>query len=418
MTTKQCSCGKGFYAAGARCLCNSDLVCSSHGTCTWVEETQNLLCTCDPGYWTTTEPLIGQITFGQCDWLKLRDYCASSRPTCFPGIEELGKGYDITNGDFKVSVATLTFQGAKTKAGNTIYQYPREAQIQEVHESITRESVSIFKSTTSFQSYRASQLGVSGSVRIAALEANAASTIQLAQKLDSEMVRLERKRERPLYGLNLEVVTLDPKMQHAIANLSETYEAREYRAFIGVYGTHYVQQMVLGGLIHQETYLDACWLQRTRTDMVETAAKAKFDATIMGAGSKMNAALSVHHTDESEVVAMSSTMVDASTVIKGGDHELAGQEEAWMQSVEKKPWVISFTLKPIEDLLASRAIRDNYARAIQDYYTKNAREEKAIIIDDLQCNGCKQAEVSSTIRVSRVSQVLWFFLSTLGFYTP
>ncbi|XP_075784795.1 perforin-1-like isoform X2 [Pelodiscus sinensis] len=176
---------------------------------------------------------------------------------------------------------------------------------------------------------------------------------------------------------------LAPQFSQALHQLPPSYEPDTYRSFLATYGTHYLSQAVLGGLVRQLSAIPTC---RAVLDGLTDAEIRENLGSEFLEDLGLNQFSSDSHTHEpssqGNLSSPMSYMEKRVEVIGGSRHtkELFSTNQstttfaAWLESLKASPGLVSYSLGPIHTLASpGDPRREALRQAVKEYVAERGQ---------------------------------------------
>ncbi|XP_075784804.1 perforin-1-like [Pelodiscus sinensis] len=168
---------------------------------------------------------------------------------------------------------------------------------------------------------------------------------------------------------------LAPQFSQALRLLPPSYRSDTYRSFLATYGTHYLSQAVLGGRVQQLIAIPTC--RAVLDELTDTENRENLGSKFFKAGS--------HDDEPSSQSRQSSPMsyMEERVEVTGGSshtqelfstHQNTTTFEAWLESLNASPGLVSFSLGPIHTLVRpGDPRREALRRAVKEYVAERGQ---------------------------------------------
>ncbi|XP_075784803.1 perforin-1-like [Pelodiscus sinensis] len=176
---------------------------------------------------------------------------------------------------------------------------------------------------------------------------------------------------------------LAPQFSQALRLLPPSYKPDTYRSFLATYGTHYLSQAVLGGLMQQLTAIPTC--RAVLDELTDTEIRENLGSKFLE-NLGLNQFPSGSHSHESSIQGNLRSpvpyMEKRVEVIGGSSHtkELFSTNQssttfsAWLQSLKASPGLVSYSLGPIHTLVRpGDPRREALRRAVKEYVAERGQ---------------------------------------------
>ncbi|XP_026539272.1 perforin-1-like [Notechis scutatus] len=178
--------------------------------------------------------------------------------------------------------------------------------------------------------------------------------------------------------------------KHSLRNLPAKYRPNsllEYQQLIDTYGTHFINHLHLGGRVRDVTALSVCEtaLDGTSADEINDCLKLEASANIGEGKGSLSASYNACEElkkKKSFKGSFRETYKERHTDVVGGyqhtdllfsNNQNSEHYKQWEESLKSMPALLSYSLKPIHDLLPKGdPKRDSLQQAVSDYINKRA----------------------------------------------
>eukprot|EP00956_Cyclotella_meneghiniana_P029206 scaffold70131_cov66-Cyclotella_meneghiniana.AAC.10 len=392
-TDSMCDCKDGFVGCDCSIECSASRHCSGNGSCN-----RDGTCTCKEGF-----------SGSNCGEQDITSYCSDTGNTitgfpCLPGInDKLGYGFNAVNGERTIPILVLLYTNGRTKTidGQT-YELPDNVECEEVTTSNVNFNAERYLSTSSYRRELLQNYGVSGGHKSGVYMSASAEYGEIYGKSFQE--------GRVLFQSQLVHGTFrcyfqrqqNPSLSRAVQNaIASQWHVRNI-------GTHYFDEVTLGGRISVFYYVHAC-VEKTDAGIqskISTSAR-----TLVAAGEADAGIISL----DSELCSEYNTYYKK--MIEGGKRELllinlqtgedfnetdddfnewtralTGEDfNEWFGSLVDKPGMIKSSVNDIYTVLPS------ITNALETYIDDEPLpEEVEINTDNLDCSCGEEVQVTKT----------------------
>nr|XP_033799963.1 perforin-1-like [Geotrypetes seraphini] len=184
--------------------------------------------------------------------------------------------------------------------------------------------------------------------------------------------------------------TLKPQFVERLRSLPKIYNNQthtQYDSLINIYGTHYIQQVELGGRVHAVTALRTCEISLDQLSDHEVKECLGMEASMNLFGFFSNSASERCNTIKQNFLSnrnFSARFSDRKMEVIGGDISLhtdlffsnsktQKSFRSWVSNLSSLPDIISYSLVPLHELIPdTEPTRKHLQRAITDYILKRA----------------------------------------------
>uniref|UniRef100_A0A667WBF8 Perforin 1.3 n=1 Tax=Myripristis murdjan TaxID=586833 RepID=A0A667WBF8_9TELE len=183
---------------------------------------------------------------------------------------------------------------------------------------------------------------------------------------------------------------LSTEFEEALKNLPSTYDHKNttaYRQFIGIYGTHFIRRVQLGGRVHATTAIQTCRAAMSKLSMhtVKNCLSVEARATIHGITPSASSSFCKSQAKKLKTGnSFSGAFSDRVTEVLGGDGDVGDLlfdsnnkvgYKKWLKSLKTVPGVVSYQLSPLHTLVRHKenpTLRASLQDAVSDYIRKSA----------------------------------------------
>ncbi|XP_047433359.1 perforin-1-like [Mugil cephalus] len=212
---------------------------------------------------------------------------------------------------------------------------------------------------------------------------------------------------------------LSSEFSKDLADLPSSYNSYtkdEYNQLIAIYGTHYIRQVYLGGRLRRITAARICLsrLNGFTEDEVHSCLSLGFSVGLGKlASSSLGSCTSVVQ-NRGRSVAFGGGLHQHYTEVEGGSgwlgefsltHEDSSGFHNWMSSLKDHPGVVSYSLRPLYELISSESRKAGMKAAIEQYLKDNVvrdsrRTPSCGYSPNLSFNCCPLATRKGTLKVT------------------
>lgn len=291
----------------------------------------------------------------------------------------LAFGFNLVTGVPTVRpVHAVGYKGSReVTIRGTKYALPAHTVVDELNDRMYTSSLTLIGSTTDAQRHalngRAGVEPTSSVTSVPELAHMVHSSIVQAQVADMQSGRFTAALTHSVESYRvsaLDSLSTSKEFRDAVATLPTNYDElgedgtttgvrTQYRNFIMLYGTHYIEQVLVGGRVQLEASVETCVAFDdlvAHTDAVTAIELALAD----GAAQNMANFDGVYH---GLAPTMSLTGGTEASMDDGGLN-------AWATSVHGRPQAIGYQLRDIRDAMDAGIVKTNMGRALNAYYAE------------------------------------------------
>lgn len=253
------------------------------------------------------------------------------------------------------------------------YRIPEELVIQDLPEAFIMNGSSV---SATAKEYVLSQSHTQKKKRFLGFGSKSTTTYHFVHKYYREDdALLEYYHFLTYYKLtlpSLPIPALHPQTAKAVARLPRFYKSnpntpewRAYRNFIAQFGTHFMSEARMGGVIKMTTYFHRCLLSQFNADWVVKQSGWSFLGIInyKKGGSQYKGKVDIKWEEHSE----------NQVSLQGGFSNLFDVADwtDWLPSVKQNPFTVSYAVEPIYSLIKDSDRSNSMAAAIKDYLSSS-----------------------------------------------
>ncbi|XP_062396153.1 perforin-1-like [Sardina pilchardus] len=184
---------------------------------------------------------------------------------------------------------------------------------------------------------------------------------------------------------------LSPEFQRHVDSLPHEYSintAYLYQRFINTYGTHYIQQVNLGGRFKKVTSVRTCLstLNKISATQVENCLRVGISVGLglVDASTSSGSCRKVLNNQDS-VTGYNLGFLNDITMVSGGDgwpgvfsmtRNDSDGFHRWLGSIKQNPEIVSYTLFPIHELVSNTTVRGHLQQEVRKYILDNGVAKK------------------------------------------
>ncbi|XP_062396155.1 perforin-1-like [Sardina pilchardus] len=184
---------------------------------------------------------------------------------------------------------------------------------------------------------------------------------------------------------------LNPEFQQHVDSLPHEYSintAYLYQRFINTYGTHYIQQVNLGGRFKKVTSVRTCLstLNKISATQVENCLRVGISVGLglVDASTSSGSCRKVLNNQDS-VTGYNLGFLNDITMVSGGDgwpgvfsmtRNDSDGFHRWLGSIKQNPEIVSYTLFPIHELVSNTTVRGHLQQEVRKYILDNGVAKK------------------------------------------
>ncbi|KAM6965960.1 perforin-1.3 [Tautogolabrus adspersus] len=182
---------------------------------------------------------------------------------------------------------------------------------------------------------------------------------------------------------------LSKEFEDSLKNLPSTHHHKNtsaFKQFIGIYGTHFIRRVQLGGRVNSITAIRTCEASMSKMSAHSVSNCLSVEANAVIKGISVNAETKFCKAKSKSLktgATFSQAFSDRTTDVLGGDGDVgdimfspnsAAGYKKWLSSLKRVPGVVSYQISPLHLLVPDNPIlQTNLRDAISDYITKSAR---------------------------------------------
>ncbi|XP_072543307.1 complement component C8 alpha chain [Salminus brasiliensis] len=221
---------------------------------------------------------------------------------------------------------------------------------------------------------------------------------------DVGFVRLTSRVETAHFKMRSRDLMLDEDMLQSLMELPEHYDFGSYSRFLNEYGTHYVTQGVLGGMLEYVAVVNKEAMRSSKLERTEVGVCFGISLGItMSLSDEIDAKLSVKHdkckktvTSSSDGNKQNSVIEDVIRYVKGGSTGSSAAQLAvhdantyrkWGKTLKYSPAVIEYEALPIYELVRFSTVADQVGKRLP--LLKQAWEEYIQQFNPCRCAPCR-----------------------------
>jgi hypothetical protein len=307
-----------------------------------------------------------------------------------PGYDQVGAGFDGTTLEYRqLPILELTWD-SNNIWNNPIYPdlqylYPNEFIIQNDVASLLVDGSIVYKDIDDYQTKITHSHTHHGFLGFGSSSKTTVDYYRRYYELDQSLVFSYQYHA----WYKITVPPLPPPILHPLTlkflkSLPTTYnsdkkskEFSQYRTFIDLFGTHYVDSAIMGGMIKMTTWYHRCLLYTYSEHWVNKQSGWSF----LGFINSRNG----HSKYDANISQLWLENTVSSTIIAGGDSVTyqPNEYQDWIMTIKEDPVPIFYTLTPISDIIPDPVIQNNMKQAILDYFieaNKTAEQLKQSLI--------------------------------------
>lgn len=303
---------------------------------------------------------------------KILEKCGNNY--CLPGWNHLGESINLVTGEpsgiMAIDVSFNRNKVVRDHWRNRTWGIPD--QFSAIFAGDGRESVHIFNSTTHYMNYMSTKSGANiGFGRWFSASAETEKVNKIVHKRSFEYTLTEqgvRVYRLKLIPSNLRV-NLSLDLEEEISYLPLKYDKDTYIKFIKRYGTHYIDQVDIGGKGQTETAIMTSYTSRYNEQKIQMEAGIEFSWL------KANGRHERHKRERHREWVTHSVV---NTRVIGGDptqgFDLKDWSK-WLPTVAFAPEKLSYKVELLSTIIRDKVKSDNIKRGILEYLADNDRRD-------------------------------------------